>query len=45
MGIKTKIKHLLAHKEYYPIVHPVISSEEFAGKVILNIFSELAVQV
>lgn len=35
MGIKTKIKHLLAHKEYYPIVHPVISSEEFAGKVIL----------
>ncbi|WP_455720149.1 SDR family NAD(P)-dependent oxidoreductase [Agathobacter sp.] len=35
MKIKSMIKHLLAHKEYYPISHPVLSAEEFSGKVIL----------
>lgn len=35
MGLKTKIKKLFAQKEYLPIVHPVSTSKEFEGKIIL----------
>ena len=35
MGIKTKIKKVLAHKEYLPIVHPVSENNEFNEKVAL----------
>ena len=34
-GIKTKIKKIIATKEYVPISHPVSASEEFEGKVAL----------
>ena len=34
-GIKTKIKRIIATKEYVPISHPVSTSNEFIGKVAL----------
>lgn len=35
MGLKSKIKKLFSQKEYMPIVHPISSSKEFEGKVVL----------
>ena len=35
MGLKSKIKKIFAQKEYMPISHPVSSSKEFEGKVVL----------
>lgn len=35
MGIKTKIKKIIATKEYVPISYPVSASKEFEGKVAL----------
>ena len=35
MGIKSKIKKWLSHKEYMPISHPVSEGKEFDGKVAL----------
>ena len=31
MGLKSKIKKLLAQKEYLPISHPISSIKEFEG--------------
>ena len=35
MGLKAKIKKLFAQKECIPILHPISSSKEFNGKVVL----------
>lgn len=35
MELKSKIKKLLAQKEYLPISHPISSIKEFEGKVVL----------
>lgn len=35
MGLKSKIKKILAQKEYLPISHPISSIKEFEGKVVL----------
>ena len=31
-GLKSKLKSVLSHKEYMPIVHPVSVEKEFDGK-------------
>ena len=35
LGLKSKLKNALSHKEYMPIVHPVSAENEFEGKVAL----------
>jgi NADP-dependent 3-hydroxy acid dehydrogenase YdfG len=35
MGLKSKIKKILAQKEYLPISHPISAIKEFEGKVVL----------
>ena len=35
LGLKSKLKKVLSHKEYMPIVHPVSRVNEFNGKVAL----------
>ena len=35
LGLKSKLKNALSHKEYVPIVHPVSVENEFEGKVAL----------